>query len=112
MLLIDHVQCSFMPWQKRCFDVVSEGTLKSTLFGEYYGLSIIIDSLQSEYLYGKSRGAGFRVLLHDSNEYPLVDVRGVRLSPGFVTSLAIGLTDVSLLYVCCVTSLCAHERLV
>ena len=73
----------------------ADGTYNTAVYGEYFGLSLVLDAQQWDYLYAKSRGAGFRVLLRAPNEYPLVDVQGVRVTPGYVTSLAISATNVS-----------------
>ena len=54
-----------------------------------------MDALQDEYLYAKSRGAGFRVLLHSPDRYPDVDFAGMRISVGEQTSLATSLSNVS-----------------
>ena len=73
-----------------CLQFNGQGEPKRTyIYGEVYGLSVILNTMQDEYLYGKSRGAGFRVLVHERKEYPLVDSSGVRSSPGQVTSLGI-----------------------
>ena len=76
------------------FHPVSDGKEETAIYGEYYGLSVMLYANQSEYLYAQSRGAGFRVAVHDSFEYPIVNARGIRLSPGDVTSIAMGLTEV------------------
>jgi hypothetical protein len=64
--------------------------LKATKTGSSFGLSMIINSQPEEYYGPYSReGTGFRVVIHDQDDYPSMEKNALQISPGSSVELKI-----------------------
>ena len=49
------------------------------------GLTVVLDTISEEFAIPIGRSSGFKVLVHNPREYPMVDSMGFTISPGFET---------------------------
>ncbi|ELU06887.1 hypothetical protein CAPTEDRAFT_218320 [Capitella teleta] len=74
--------------------IAKNGGVKVSRSGIQYGFSVAINVNQDEYFVQSGDSAGVQVLVHDPNEYPLVESHGMVLSPGVEAYLAISKTQI------------------
>eukprot|EP00057_Strongylocentrotus_purpuratus_P023580 XP_011678054.1 PREDICTED: amiloride-sensitive sodium channel subunit gamma-2 isoform X4 [Strongylocentrotus purpuratus] len=65
--------------------------LEVSTVGPLYGLSLELYIQQSEYISDLQPSAGLRLLVHDQNEMPFPEDRGINLAPGAHTSVGLSL---------------------
>ncbi|ESO10748.1 hypothetical protein HELRODRAFT_167244 [Helobdella robusta] len=71
------------------FWVTADYNFTVTRAGSFYGLTLALFANQLDYLGTTSPSAGFRLLLHDPAEFPLMQESAIKLSPGFITSVSV-----------------------
>ena len=68
---------------------------RSSLTGAGYGLSLVLDIQQGDYLQGgQTVGAGARVAVQHREDFPLLEEFGVDIPPGRLTSLALQVVNI------------------
>ncbi|KAJ8031711.1 Acid-sensing ion channel 4-A [Holothuria leucospilota] len=63
--------------------------------GSSYGLRLRIDIQQELYSFSEFSGAGLKVLVHPSNELPLVKMQGFSVPPGFQTEISMKYIEIT-----------------
>jgi len=71
-----------------CFIFNANGTYDSTRAGPLYGLRLLIQTHQPDYM-AYIPDAGVRVAVHSNTTEPFIDVAGFNAAPGFATSFGI-----------------------
>ncbi|XP_064609108.1 acid-sensing ion channel 1A-like [Liolophura sinensis] len=84
------------PWLSDTYNAtLNASNLISKRTGNKYGLTVIANIQQNEYLLGDGAdSAGLRVLLHGYNETPLVEGRGFDVAPGKATKVSVEMMTV------------------
>lgn len=57
--------------------------------GDNYGLDITLDTQLDQYYQPLTESVGFKMLVHEKNEFPLIDGMGFSTMPGVATFVAI-----------------------
>ena len=65
--------------------------------GSSYGLWMVLNISQNDYMYSLSRNAGVRITVHQKQETPAISQHGIKASPGFVTSIGVNKKVVSIM---------------
>lgn len=74
--------------ETRIFDKVNTAGYKA-------GLTVVLDTNSGDFASPIAESSGFKVLVHNSREYPEVNSMGFTISPGYETFVGIGKQHVS-----------------
>ena len=74
-----------------------DSNITTTHYGQYYGLHMILNISQDNYLMSQSRGAGVRIQLHTKSEDPYPDRRGYQVQHGVINNAAVKTKEVKLI---------------
>lgn len=64
-------------------------TYSSVILGPSYGLELILNVEQYEYMAGPSKTAGIKVIIHNQTEVIAIEDRGIDVPPGFQASVGV-----------------------
>lgn len=81
-----------------CFTFNAKNDMFIEQSGPGYGLTLALNIEQYEYTKNPENGVGVKLLVHDVNDRPLVEEKGISVSPGLYSFISVETTQVCYLF--------------